>query len=799
MKLIKSVIIILLLIVVVVNVSIFIFRRYFYFPDHSGTMRVRCISGEVEILRDSHGVPHILAVTEEDAFFGLGFAMAQDRPFQLEMFRRAANGELSEVLPGNEMKEMDRFSRFVQFRELGRRVYNNLEPDTKGYIDSFAAGISAGLKTLEGPVPRPFTLAAFGGEAQPWEPVDTMAFGMMVSWMKSANHRSEYFYLELAEKLGEDRAMELLPYNPPERDGRVAAPGGIPLLAAGAALGDFLGVTSGCSNWCVNGTRTTGGESILVFNAHTGAVRAPAEHYLVHMKGGGLDIAGAAIVGVPGIYSGMNRHLAWGMTQLETDCSDLHFEKLNPENSDQYFDNGEWKDMDIRLDEFCYKDKKSETGTTCETLEVRSTVRGPVISDFMDDWQRDNRALSLQWTGFMDGVSVGGYLKMSFAENWPQFRAALNDFDFNGNHILYADSEGNIGYQVAGMLPLRPQGTPPPLPANGWEHYEKWPRMLTVDEMPHRWNPDSGYMATANNQPFTRNSEHYIGIEFSPCQRRDRLYEILASKEKFTSQQMMDTQKDVLNIVARRFAPVFAADLEGAGSDTHTDFAALLSGWDYRMTLDSRAALVFEALLAFSAQETFFDELGEETGGAYINKNRFFRARFYHFLDNPDNHWFDDTGTDDIKETRTDIVRRAADRAAAALEEKFGPDREQWTWGRAHTFSVPHYAGDLTDMMNIRHGPVPGSEQTVNRFGYSLTEPFEVDHIPNLRLVADFNDDTRVHAVIHTGQSGWWGHDNYSDQTPLLARAELIEIPFGMDEIEKATVNKMTLAPLKGK
>lgn len=795
-KVLKVFLVAALSLVILIPAAGFVYFRSFYFPQVEGEIEVAGPEGRVEIYRDDYGIPHIIAESVEDAFFGLGFSMAQDRPFQLEIYRRAAGGLLSEVLPGEDMRQMDRFSRFVRFRELGRRLYENMEPDSRSYVRAFVKGVNEGYGALKGPLPRPLTLAAFGGAGE-WTPEDPLAFGLLIAWMKAANYRTEYFYMRLAKAVGKERALELLPYYPPPDDDYVDLPRDIPLLAAGAGLGDFLGVGAGCSGWCVSRHKSASGESVLVYNAHTGQGRAPAEHYLVHLKGGDeLDMAGAAIAGVPGFYSGSNRRIAWALTQNESDCTDLYREKINPDNPDQYLHKGEWKDMAVREEEICYLDGEAESGRACETFRVRSTARGPVISDMMDGYDRRDEVLSIQWTGFQPDITFDGYARMPLAKNWEEFRAALGEFDISGNHFLFADSEGRIGYQLAGMLPLRAAAPATPhLPAEGWNHDEIWPRRLTVDEMPHRFDPPEGMMASANNRPPGANEGHYIGSGFWPPHRRDRIYEILSSKNKFTARELMDSQKDTVNIVARRIMPFMIEDLATSKENDHLWLREELENWDLKMDTGSTPALLFESLYAFMARETFVDELGEDMAGEYIGMSGIFRARFFLMLEDPNNRWFDDTRTEE-NETRRDMVQRAADRTIEFLTEKIGEDRDAWKWGALHTLTIPHYADAVTKRLNVKVGPVPGSEQTVNRFGYSINDPFAVTTIPDLRMFVDFNEPDLVYAVIHTGQSGWWPHRNYADQARMLAGAELIPIPFDVEVIKKQARHTLIIKPL---
>lgn len=770
-----------------------------YFPDWTGELRVKGIHGDITILRDEYGIPHIFAQSARDAFFAQGFVQARDRTLQLELYKRFTAGRVAELV-GKDMLPLDKLSRLLDYRGQAEEIYRNLDPRAREIMRAYVDGINAGYESLGSNLPAEFR--AFGITPTPWDVYDPLAFSRQATWNNSKDYQTEYLQMRLAEELGTARALELAPYSAPLPEAPARAPALLPFVASGARLAHALAPTLSCNNWALGRDRTVSGKAILVFDAHTGAPVIPVEVYLMHLKGGDeLDVAGGAIVGVPGMYSGNTRHIAWGMTNVGGDTQDLYRERVDPHNPGRYLYKGEWRDMAVRREKLCWKkglpfSKRKQ----CETVEFHSTVHGPVVSGVLVDQAGRGEVLALRWAGHMPGADLSGYIKMNFAENWGQFREALAHFSHAAQHYTYADRDGNIGYQVGGLMPLREDNVPPALPARGWLGENQWLRLLSIDELPHAYNPAGGALATANHCPVENNRPYYLGSQFAPPQRRNRLVEMLASKDKFSFEDIMRQRRDVYSHTARDIAPVLAADLARSPNPRHREFASALNSWNHTMNKDEWAPLLFETLFYLAARETLADELGGDLAAEYMNDRYMFLERYMLMLRDPQNKWFDDVRTRDKKETREDIVLRAADMAAPFLEKRLGRDRSKWAWGALHRITFAHYASaaaPFLSFLNIGPFPMSGGNETIDRNGFSYKDPFAVRNIGIMRVVVDFADPDAVYAVTTHGQSAWWGSPHYGDQARVWLEGDLIRIPMNYDEALKTSRTRMTLKPAK--
>lgn len=769
----------------------------YYFPDYSGEMSIKGIGGDITIHRDKYGVPHIFAQSPEDAFFAQGFVTARDRPFQLEVYRRAAAGSLSEAI-GKDFLDMDKFARIIGYREIGRDILGNMDAESLRYLNAYIKGINAGFDSLGSGLP--FEFRALGLKPEKWTELDTAAFSRVVAWGNSMDHGGEYLMMRIAAEAGAEKARLLLPYSyyglEEDTASAMEAWGGLPLLAAGRGLSRFLGVAGACNNWMIGGSKTGSGESILVFDSHQGDPRIPAEVYLVRMRGGEkLDVAGGSIVGVPGVYSGSNGCIAWGMTGAMADSQDLYRERIDPDNPGRYMNDGQWLDFEIEEQEICYREQKADDGRECEKFKIRRTVRGPIISGTLDGYEHATEAISVRWSGGVEGLSLNGYIQMNFARDWDGFRAAVAAFDNAPQNYGYADADGNIGRQTFGALHKRRDGEPPPVPAKGWEGENQWGEKLGADDFPWSYNPDTGFIATANNKPPPEDTPFYIAREFAPSERRNRIVELIREQERHSFETIMEMRRDNLSRVARRAVPLIIEDLKAAGRPVLDQMAGKLEGWDYRMDADKPEPLLFEAIMYNLMRDTFIDEMGAALAEEYVLRRTMSLDHFLRLIDDENNEWFDDTRTEDKVETRGDMVERAVRLAKTKIAIEIGNDEEEWKWGAVHRLTLRHYFDPVVTLMNV--GPIsrPGGWETVDRYGIDYRAGFRVDQIAILRVVVDFADPGHVHAVLSTGQSGWWMHTNYSDQTDLWLEGGLIAIPFSRDEIEQKAENTLVLKP----
>jgi len=763
-------------------------------PRMEGEIETKGNNSTIRIYRDKFGVAHVLADNDADAFFGLGFVQAQDRPLLLELERLVARGKVSEVI-GKDFMDFDRMSRVIGFYRIAEKQIKYSSPTELALTKAFTDGINAGIKSFGDKLPVEFRL--LGIKPQPWTPTDCLAAAKFLSFGLSMNYPTELLMYKISRKVGAERARTIMPYVVPKPEGIVRLPD---VMLDGSIIEASLNVPDGifpriaCNNWAVSGARTVSGKPLLAYDAHQWGSHIPGEVFLVHLRGKTFDFAGGAMVGLPGVYSGHNRFISWGMTNLGGDCQDLYIEKIDPKNPDKYLFKGEWRDMEKRVEKICWADKKAPGGKACEEIEVRETVHGPVVTPIAKGL---DTVMTLKWSGLDPSLKVGGFFDMPRARNWEEFRHALDRFELASQNWSFADIKGNIAYQVGKPIPLRP---PDPgrsvFPVPGWEGKHEWVRHLTLDELPHVINPPVGFIATANHNPNLKGFDHFIGPEFAPIDRHDRIVEILSKDKKFKRQDMMDMQNDIKSLAARRFLKIVLPDLEGITDAGARRAVELLKSWDYECGIESVPAMLYHALWKFAAEETFRDEMGDELTTDYLGLWSLSMDRYHLMIENPDNKWFDDVNTSK-RETRRDISHRALTKAIEWLDKKLGGDMNKWEWGRMHVVRLYHWFDPKVKLFNVGPAPYGGNGETLQRASFRWQNPFETYETAILRIVADFSDTDHVWAIIPSGQSGWWLQRNYSDQWPMWLTGGYLRIPMNDDEIKEECPHLLLLKPAK--
>jgi len=779
------------------------------FPEVDGTRRVALLDGPIEIVRGPYGVPHVLATTPGDAYFGLGYCEAQDRTLQLEIFRRAANGTVAELI-GEPGLEIDRFVRTVGIPRIAERQAANGSPEARALADRFCAGIDAGLRSLEW---RPPELAALGAEPGPWTTRDCVALSRLLSYGLGEGARTQVLYARLADRLGEERTRALLPPDPtaPPPDGRVRRDGGRPVAVPGGGvlagaddLRRLLAPAAGCSNWIVGPARIRGAGGgalgredrapIFAYDSHQVGPRIPGEVYLVHLVGGErLDVMGGAIVGLPGMYAGVTRDLAFAPTNVGARAQDLIVVELDPERPGHYrVDGGRSLPFETRVERIAVRGRKEPVA-----LEVRETVYGPVVSDVVG---AKDRVLALRWAGARPELRVDGYVTMPLARTFEDFRAALDAFEGASQHMGFAHRDGTIAYQVTEPVPRRTEPPPPwPCPPSALPDPE--PPLLGLDELPHLVQPKDGFIATANHRPFAADRPFHLGRTFIPPARHDRLVERLEGAREVTLADVEAVGQDLVSTHARRVAPNLARALERAVSAEARDLGTRLAAWDHRMTADGLEPLLYHALYAEVVRAVLEDDLGPELLAEWAEMPDLSKERIAAILAAPEafGAWIDDGRTADRREALPEVVEGAALAALARLEAALGRDRARWRYGALHRVTFEHYLHGLTSLLDDGPHEVPGDEDTVFRFGErGPVEPFlAVRTVALLRLLADLGDPSAIHASISTGQSGWAFHPHAKDQVPLFLSGRRIRIPRDVAAIRAEARATLRLEPAR--
>lgn len=743
-------------------------------PQTDGTVQLDGIKGRVEIVRDRWGVPHIYAQNLEDLFFAQGYVHAQDRLWQLEFNRRVAAGRLSEVL-GKATLETDTYLRTLGLARTAQAEAAALDSQTKLVLESYARGINTYVATHQDSLPLEFVILGF--KPEPWTPADTLGWGKVMSLNLGGNMDSEVWRARLIAKLGETKAAELEPGYPaegpfivPEMSGtsdlggdsagtpEVTLPARVDdsallalaeqqaavralLLGAGWGSEAADGLTTegiGSNNWVVAGSRTQTGKPLLANDPHLG-IQMPSIWYEIHLSGGGLDVIGSSFPGAPAVIIGHNQRIAWGVTNVGPDVQDLYIEKMNPQNPRQYQYQGQWVDAQVVQEEIKVK------GEPSRNLEVLVTRHGPIVTPVL---KGVTETLALRWTALDPGTLFKSVRLLDEAQNWEQFRTALSYWDVPSQNFIYADLDGNIGYQTPGRIPIRAKGNGS-VPVPGYSGEYEWTGFIPFDELPRVFNPPKGYVVTANNAVVSRSYKYFISSEWAPPFRATRIETGIKAKEKLSAQDIRDIQADVVSIPVQQLAG-YVGKLSPA-DDRGKRAVELLRAWDGRLTTDTVAGTIAEVTLIKTVRNTFGDELGDLMDG-YMSGSVPVLLRLLPQADSP---WWDNSATPQ-REGRDELLALSLNQALDELAGKMGSDMAGWQWGKLHTATFAHPLGSVQPLnLVFNSGPyaTPGDGFTPDNNAYNW-RTYAQSTVSSYRQIIDLSDLNRSVFQHTVGQSG---------------------------------------------
>ena len=809
------------------------------YPRTRGTVELQGLTAPVEIYRDRYGVPHIYAQTAEDLFFAQGYVHAQDRYWQMEFWRRIGAGRLSEFFGGATLSS-DIFLRTMGFARIAEQEYALADPETRRALEAYAAGVNAYTQSRRpAQLGLEFALLQWMGvevEIEPWTPINTLTWAKVMAYDLGGNMEDEIRRVELIRAVGLDMAADLLPtyrddmpYIVPDEeldylsgsarnagdllahldDVNTRLVGGFD-PARSLALGRGEGI--GSNNWVLSGDLTDTGAPILANDPHLG-IQMPSIWYEIGLHcvektpDCPFEVRGYSFAGAPGVIIGHNDRIAWGMTNVNPDVQDLYIERINPANPNQYEVNGEWVDMDLIPEEIIVQGEDEPY-----FLMVRYTRHGPIVTD-MESMQDqagftigppgfpeglEFTALSLQWTALQPVETFRAILLLDKAQNYEDFREALQYFTVPSQNFVYADVEGNIGYQMPGQVPIRAGGDGS-LPAPGWTDDYEWVDFIPYDDLPRAYNPTQGYIVTANN-PVVSPEYPYLIMNYGGFDHGYRARRIVEMIEEHPDGISLDDvatmQGDNLNLSALEILPY----LEGLSFEDPALAEARdrLLAWDGQMHMDSPEAALYGYFWVALLSETFHDQLPEDLwpgGGSRT------MVAVYWLLQEPDNPWWDDLRTPDVTETRDDILARALEKGYADGVEVLGERLDAWRWGDVHTATFANQTfgesgiGPIEAIFN--RGPVAASGGTsiVNATSWSVDEPFLVNSVPSMRQIIDLGDLTNSRMMHTTGQSGHPGHRHYDDFIDPWRFIEYHPTLWDRAEVEASARELLTLRP----
>ena len=743
-----------------------------------GNLVVPGLKEPVNVLRDHWGVAHIYAKNQHDLFFAQGFVVAQDRLFQMEMWKRAGQGRLAEVL-GPSAVQRDVKARLLRYRGDMKAEYESYSPDTEAILRAFTDGINAEIRSLTakgGPgLPIEFQLAGF--EPEPWKPEDCL--NRMAAFSMTGNAFSELRHAELVTKLGVQKASTVLSLDPkveldpaPGVDFGGLNPSLLKHLVGSDVRIEFPpDAAQGSNNWTISGKLTSTGKPILANDPHR-VMALPSLRYIVHLVAPGWDVIGAGEPGLPGIAVGHNQQIAWGFTIFGLDQQDLYLEDLNARDPLQYKAASGWAHMQVTLESIAVK------GRPPVDVDLKFTRHGPVL------WEDGKRALALRWVGAEPGTA--GYLgsiAVGRATNWNEFEEAMKRWKVPSENMVYADIEGNIGEHSTGLAPLRKTWTGL-LPVPGAADYE-WSGFVPNSELPHSFNPPAGFVVTANQKMIPEKYPYNVGFEWVPPYRVHRIEEVLSSirdsPRKITVGDVEKLQTDVVSLPARELV-----NLLREASPNPTAATQMILAWDATLSRESGPAALYEVWL----KELRKVVSGKE--GIAAVEDDWSLQDVLPELSEASPQVF---GADAVA-GRNQVLQQTLDSAWKQTEQLVGPDPQRWSWGRLHTIRFRHPLDRLSGAAILLDlGPLsrPGDGYTVN--ATSAGEKFEQEDGASYREILDTADWDRSLAVNTPGQSGQPGSQHYSDLLPLWNKGEYFPLVYSRKAVEANAEDRLVLAP----
>lgn len=817
------------------------------FPQTSGTLTVPGLQHRVTVHRDDAGIPQLSAETPHDLFLAQGYVQAQDRFWEMDFRRHVTSGRLAELFGASQV-DTDTFIRTLGWRAVAEKEVKLLDPTALGYYQAYADGVNAYLKKHQGAdlslEYAVLDLQHPGYQPEPWTPADSVAWLKAMAWDLRSNLVDEVDRALLGTKLTPAQVAELHPPYPYVDHPTITAQGGgndLATIAAATAvttldepspdaagatvaaaeagpLADLrrtldgipqllgpAGTDIGSNSWVIGGAHSATGKPILANDPHLGAV-LPSVWYQMGLHcttvttACPFDVAGFTFSGLPGVVIGHNNRIAWGFTNLAPDVADLYLEKITGNN---YEYDGVQKPLTAH----------TETITVAGGDPVRITIRsgehGPIVTDLTKDFTTIGKKhpatadtpagdyqLSLQWTALTPGHAAGAIFALDLAQNWQEFRASAARFDVPSQNLIYADVDGNIGYQAPGQVPIRKVGDGT-VPVPGWSSQYGWSGYLGFDQLPSEYNPAKGFIVTANNAAVGPDSPVLITKDWDYGYRANqitgRLQSLVESGTKITVNTMAEIQADSYDANAATLVP-YLTSLSPRGDTAKA--IDLLRNWKFTDHADSPAAAYFNIFWKNLLHDAFARKLPAATapGGG----DRWFEVVAQQ-VRNPDSPWWTDTalGVDG----RDEMFTRAATDAYREAVDLMGSDLKDWSWGSIHSLELTNASlgesgiAPIEWLFNRGPYPVGGSSSVVKANGWDAATGYQVEHVPSMRQVislADFDASTWINL---TGASGHAFHPNYVDQTTLWQTDKTRPWPFSKSAVRAAATDTLTLKP----
>lgn len=925
------------------------------YPQTTGSITLKGLSGPVDVRRDSYGIPQIYADSDEDLFMAQGFVQAQDRFWEMDVRRHTTSGRLSEMF-GDGQVDTDAFLRTLGWQRVAQQEYDKkLSASTKKYLQAYTQGVNAYLSGKDGKdISLEYAALGFTNDYKPqkWSPVDSVAWLKAMAWDLRGNMQDEIDRSLMTSRLSAKQIKQLYPEYPYDKNKPIVQGGGVdpatgefdPDLKSGgltepsgstgtdpsggddaggvtgsgvagdgsatagsggsettdgsnpsgvpdsgttgsgeqggqgpgvqgsteqsdaqgissqlAGLSDALervpavfgpnGNGIGSNSWVVSGAHTTTNKPLLANDPHL-SPQLPSVWYQMGLHCRSVsakcqyDVTGYTFSGMPGVVIGHNQNISWGMTNLGADVTDLYLEKVT---SDGYQYDGKTVPFKTR------KETIKVAGGTDKVITVRETNNGPLVSDRDKEIAKvgkkapvanvapdrgDGYGVALRWTALEPGNSMDAVFSLNRAKNFSEFRKAAAQFEVPSQNLIYADTEGNIGYQAPGRIPTRPKGDDGSLPAPGWDSDYRWTGYIEQSELPWEYNPERGYIVTANQAVVDQDKYPYqLTTDWGYGTRSERITDLIKSKikdgGKISTDDMRTMQMDNSSEIARLLTPYL---LKTDVKDPYVREAQnLLQGWDYTQEPDSAAAAYFNAVWRNILKLAFGNKMPKEVRvkGQCLNVepvnttgpvdedqrvrecgqrdadtaqpdggDRWFEV-VRQILKDQDNDWWKVPGSRNKPEinTRDGLFGRAMQDARWELTAKLGKDIDSWNWGRLHELTLKNQTlgtegpGVVQHLLNRGPWKLGGGEAAVDATGWNAAGGYGVVWVPSMRMIVNLDNLDKSRWINLTGASGHAYSSHYTDQTDKWADGETLPWAYSEKAVKGATEDTLVLKP----
>lgn len=746
-------------------------------PGESAS-RAAAVGSEARIDRDRWGIPRISAETDEDLFFGFGYAMAQDRLFQLDYLRRKANGRLSEVL-GPDGLELDVAARTIGIGRIAESEWARTPEETRRLLTAFSGGVNESIAAAGERLPIEFDLLGYAPE--PWSPVDCLAIaGEFRAYLTI--RLPVIFIPELGRRVLGDGALYRAFLQGEADDESIVPPGSYPAGPAGTRpVGATIADPSdgvGSNNWVIAGSRSTSGKPIVASDPHI-AFAAVSCWYEVTLSGGSFNVTGMAYAGMPAVMFGRNEHVAWAITNNICSQRDLYVERTDPAHPGAFLYDGRWEPARERSETIAVRGGEPVTRT------IRCSRNGPIVDELLPECARGGGPVSLRWLGSSRCGWLTSLLAMDRATSVAGLRRAVRGWRVPTWSLMLADADGHIGYQVAGEIPVRAveeRGFRP-----GWDPTHQWQGVIPPEGMPQLADPERGWIASANNRTAPEDFPWPLSGRWASGYRARRLRQMLEASERHSRDDCARMHLDVLSLRAATCLPPLLHAVAGHADRRIRQAAERLAEWDCRMETDRVGAAIFEVFFGHwstrVAAERFPGDTVVLVAGAVAGLATA-------LLSTDEAGWFADG-------RREAAIACAMTAALDELTERLGADMNEWRWGLLHRIHLRHvlsHRGDLGALLDRGGLPVRGNGTTVCNTGFDPNWGAAMG--ANYRMIADFGaEPPGLWAVDAQGQSGHPGSPHYGDQLAEWLAGSYHFLPLDRSTAARQAVNTMWLTP----